>query len=189
MNLHSHSQETTASTQALDVVRQLLGHLGGWGPYTCFSHFLPLPGRMMTLEFLLGSQVQDLHDLRWGSVFDVFQIWFWCDFVLIFKMVQRERERESRKVNGIKIYQNHMVSSSSYPNPIQTYQHIISTTYVSQGLEDSGFDVEAIGPKDSPRSPAESGTQGSVWNSVGLWIVLQNGECWCSIADFVFMEI
>ena len=90
--IYSHSQETTASTQALDVVRQLLGHLGGWGPNTFFSHFLPLPGRMMTLEFLLGSQVQDLHDLRWGSVFDVFQIWFWCDFVLIFKMVQRERE-------------------------------------------------------------------------------------------------
>ena len=83
-------------------------------------------------------------------------------------MVQRESER---KVNGIKIIWYH---------PIQIVFkriNIIPTTYVSQGLEDCGFDVEAIGPKDSPRSPAESGTQGSVWNSVGLLIVLQNGEC------------
>ena len=58
---------------------------------------------------------------------------------------------------------------SSYPNRIQTYQHIISTTYVS--LTDSRTRYILIrwshrSTQDSPRSPAESGTQGSVWNSV-----------------------
>lgn len=178
MNLHSHSQETTASTQALDVVRQLLGHLGGWGPNTFFPIFYHCPGEWWHRNSFSEAKfricmicvgVLFLMCFRYG--FDVILFWFSKWF------------RESRKVNGIKIIWYH---------PIQIVFkriNIIRTTYVSQGLEDCGFDVEAIGPKDSPRSPAESGTQGSVWNSVGLLIVLQNGECWCSIADFVFMEI
>ena len=102
------------------------------------------------------------------------------DVILFWSSKWFREFRESRKVNCIKIIWYH---------PIQIVFkriNIISTTYVSQGLEDCGFDVEAIGPKDSPRSPAESGTQGSVWNSVGLLIVLQNGECWCSICWLCF---